>query len=184
MVTDRRTRGRASVSKTKAELATLAELGVQLAGNAFSSVMLVKGEPGRAEEAGEPLLSGPDGKALRAALLALKYSPQDWVALATWDAGGRELSGEVLRLAIVTLDPATLIACDEGAARLVRDAFANDLFELESLEDALLEPGRVVKVAGMRVLNLGGFERALSDDHAKQVMWARLKQLPPLGEPY
>ncbi|MDO4536624.1 MAG: hypothetical protein Q4B54_00535 [Coriobacteriales bacterium] len=162
----------------------MSQRGAQLSGNAFSSVMFVKGEQGPAEKAGGALLSGPDGKALRAALLALKYSPQDWVALATWDDAGAPLSAELLRLAVMTLDPATLIACDEAAAQALRDAFAHDLCELELLEDALLEPGRVVKVAGMRVLNLGGFEQALASDRAKQLMWARLKQIPPLGEPY
>ena len=49
---------------------------------------------------------------------------------------------------------------------------------------AMLAPGHVVRILGMRVMALGGFEAALADPHAKQVMWARLKQLPPLGEPY
>jgi hypothetical protein len=36
----------------------------------------------------------------------------------------------------------------------------------------------------MRMLNLDGFEDALGDQRQKQLMWARLKQIPPLGEPY
>ena len=31
---------------------------------------------------------------------------------------------------------------------------------------------------------LGGFADALADKDQKQLMWRRLKQLPPLGEPY
>jgi hypothetical protein len=42
----------------------------------------------------------------------------------------------------------------------------------------------VAPILGMRVMNLGGFSAALSDPRKKQLMWARLKQLPPLGEPY
>ena len=48
----------------------------------------------------------------------------------------------------------------------------------------MLEAGLVVDVLGMRVLNLGGFAAALGEEAQKQLMWARLKQLPPLGEPY
>jgi hypothetical protein len=48
----------------------------------------------------------------------------------------------------------------------------------------MLVPGAVAQVCGMRVLNLGGFAEALGDAHEKQVMWARLKRVPPLGEPF
>ena len=48
----------------------------------------------------------------------------------------------------------------------------------------MLEPGYVVQLCGMRVLNLGGFAAALSDPRAKQQMWARLKRAAPLSEPY
>ena len=48
----------------------------------------------------------------------------------------------------------------------------------------MLAPGAVARVRGMRVLNLGGFADALADPHEKQVMWARLKKIPPLGEPF
>ena len=74
--------------------------------------------------------------------------------------------------------------CDNEAANLLREAYADDLASLEGFEEAMLVDGLVVHVAGMRVMALGGFEAALSDARQKQVMWARLKQLPPLGEPY
>lgn len=171
-------RGNACVQKMRAELARLDDAGVQTVGNAFSSVLLAKGKPGPAEEAGGELLSGADGKALRAALLKLGYDPQDWAAIdASVDAG-------LFRRAVAALDPNTLVACDEAAAALVRDAFADDLCALSDLKDAVLSPGRVVQVAGMRVLNLGGFEEALSSDRQKQVVWSYLKKIPPLGEPY
>ena len=89
-----------------------------------------------------------------------------------------------MRLAIATLDPATVIALDAPAASAICEAFADELVELESLEAATLAPGYVVRLLGMRVLALGGFEQSLADAKAKQVMWARLKQVPPLGEPY
>lgn len=178
MVLSRRMRGEAYVGKMRAELEAVQQKGVQMAGNAFSSVLFVKGEPGPAELMGGGLLSGADGKALRAALLKLGYAPEDWAAVDGY------ASPQLFRQVVATLDPNTLVACDEKAAVLVRDAFAEDLSSLPSLDDAMLVPGKVVRVAGMRVLNLGGFEAALSSSAQKQIMWARLKQIPPLGDPY
>ena len=65
-----------------------------------------------------------------------------------------------------------------------RVAIDEKLASLERLEEAMLVPGTVAHVCGMRVLNLGGFEAALADAREKQVMWARLKKIPPLGEPF
>ena len=48
----------------------------------------------------------------------------------------------------------------------------------------MLVDGVLAQVAGMRMLSLGGFAASLSDKRKKQLMWHRLKQLPPLGEPY
>lgn len=172
------------VAKTRTELEGLAAQGVVMTGNAFSSVLLVKGLPTDDECAGADTFSGDDGTALRAALQALGYAPEDWMGLATWTATGEQIDAPLLRETVCALDPATLVACDEPAANLVREAYAQDLASLESFEEAMLVEGVVAQVAGMRVLNLGGFAAALADKHQKQVMWRRLKQIPPLGEPY
>ena len=172
------------VAKAKAELEGLTARGVQMAGNAFSPILLVKGEPSNEERSGGKLLAGEDGTALRAALQALGYAPEDWAALATWHEGGESLEADLLRGAVCALDPATLVACDEAATELVREAYADDLASLESFEEAMLADGVVAQVAGMRVLSLGGFAAALGDKQQKQIMWHRLKQVPPLGEPY
>ena len=169
------------VDKAKAELAELEAAGVVMVGNAFSQMLLVKGEP---EDEGMGLLSGKDGVALHAALNRLGYAPEDWAGLSTLDAEGFPLAPGALRLAIVTLDPSTLIALDEPAAAALREAYADELVDLEVLEQAALMPGAIAKVLGMRVMNLGGFAASLADPKAKQLMWARLKQLPPMGEPY
>lgn len=169
------------LAKTQAEVDDLVQAGVVMAGNAFSQVMLLKGQ---AEQEGMGLLAGPDGVALRAALKALGYEPQDWVGLSAIDADGFALTPGTLRLAITTLDPSTVIALDEEAAAALRETYADELVDLENLEQATLQPGVRAQVLGMRVLNLGGFEQSLSDPAAKQLMWARLKTLPPLGEPY
>lgn len=167
--------------KTKAELEKVAAAGVLMCGNAFSQVLLIKGEP---EASDSPLLEGEDGKALRAALKALGYAPEDWAGIAAYNASGSALTPEAARLAIATFDPNTIIALDEPAAALLRETFVDELMALPNLEQATLQPGYVVPILGMRVLVLGGFEQSLNDAKAKQLMWARLKQIPPLGEPY
>lgn len=184
MASERDARRRAYVDKAAAELDALAARGVRAGGNAFSSVLLAKGELSEAERAGEPAFSGADGTALRASLERLGYAPEDWATLLTVGEDGAPLDPETLREAVTALDPSTLICCDEAAAACLRDAFADDLAALERLEEAMLFPGTVARVCGMRVLNLGGFVAALGDARQKQVMWARLKQIPPLGEPF
>ena len=172
------------VEKAKADLASLGQRGVAVGGNAFSSILLLKGEPSDDERAGKPVLGGADGVALRAALGALGYAPEDWCAMLTVTEDGKTMDPALVREAVCTLDPDTLVACDDDAAQALRDAYADELVSLDDFDAAMLAPGKVVRVLGMRVMALGGFAAALSDAHEKQVMWARLKQLPPLGEPY
>lgn len=185
MATERDRRREAYVGKARAELSSLAARGVRMGGNAFSAVVLAKGELSPEERNGAELLSGPDGVALRKSLSRLGYEPEDWCTLflpAPGSAGALEAS--VVRETLAALDPATLVCCDDAAAQTVRDAFADNLASLQSLPEAMLEPGYVVYVRGVRVLALGGFAAALGDQRQKQVMWAWLKQIPPLGEPF
>lgn len=184
MASEREQRRQAYVEKTRSEVASLVECGVRMGGNAFSPVLLAKGELTPEEAAGAKPFSGPDGAALKASLKALGYAPEDWETLVAVDAAGAPLAPDLMRLAMATLDPATLICCDETATQVVRDAYAEELSGLEDLNEALLPAGMVAYVCGMRFLNLGGFAAALGDPRQKQVMWARLKQVPPLAEPY
>ena len=184
MASERDARRRACVDKTAVEVDALVARGVLAGGNAFSAVLLVKGELTQAERDGEPAFSGADGTALRASLERLGYAPEDWEWLLSVDASGEPLDATLLREAVTALDPDTLVCCDEAAAALLREAYADDLAVLDRLEEAMLAPGVVVHVCGMRTLNLGGFAAALADAREKQVMWARLKQIPPLGEPF
>lgn len=181
MARDRAVRKKAFVEKTAAEVADLVGCGVLFSGNAFSAVTLVKGTP---EPDGAEPFSSADGTALRNSLTALGYAPEDWNALLSCDAEGVPLDPAVFVRAIAVLDPATLVICDEPAADLVREAFAADLAQLPDFDAAMLVPGTLAQVRGIRMLNLGGFADALGDNHSKQIMWHRLKKLPPLGEPY
>lgn len=151
----------AYVEKAAAEIASLVARGVRCGGYAFSEVLLVK-----AENEERPF-SGADGDALRASLDRLGYPPECW----EWLVAPRDPA--LMREAVVTLDPATVILCDEDSARIFCDAFACGIVERE-----------VARVRGMRVLCVGNFARGLADRRTKQLMWAALKQLPPLGDPY
>ena len=184
MASERDARRRACVDKAAAEIDSLIARGALAGGHAFSEVLLVKGELSDGEKGGAPAFSGADGTALRASLERLGYAPEDWEWLLAVDEAGGPLDVSLFREAVCALDPTTLVCCDEAAAALAREAYADDLFAVERLEEAMLAPGVVARICGMRVLNLGGFAAALADAHEKQVMWARLKQIPPLGEPY
>ena len=181
MAGDRTALREAYAAKARAEEEGLRARGVRFAGNAFSSVTLVKGEP---EPDGAAPFSGEDGIALRNSLIRLGYAPEDWSAFAACTDDGTPLDEALFLEAVMMLDPATLILCDEPAASLARNVFAPELAALDDFDAAMLAPGVVVSARGIRMLNLGGFAAALGDNGAKQIMWWRLKQLPPLGEPY
>lgn len=184
----------AFVKATEQELETLAKRGVRCAGNAFSPIVLVKGDLDEAERAGGELLAGADGKALRAALGAIGYAPEDFCVLACVagaaepaDAAapaGEPLPTETFREALEALDPEAVLLLDDTAAGAMRDAYADALVVIEDFDTAMLKPGLVAHVLGRRVLALDGFEAALTDKAAKQRMWAYIKQLPPAGAPY
>lgn len=78
----------AYLARTRTEVAELERRGLSLAGSAFPEVLLVKGVPGPAEQAGGAPLSGADGAALRAALARLGYAEDAWAALATFVRDG------------------------------------------------------------------------------------------------
>ncbi len=188
-------RREALLGAARQEFEHLAKAGVRMFGNAFSPIVLVKGELNEAERAGGDVLAGADGDALRAALGRLGYAPEDFCALsAVAGAGdcavapttpvGSMLSPDVFREALEALDPEAIVLLDDAAATEMREAYAAELAAIEQFDVAMLAPGLVARVLGRRVLALDGFEAALGDAAAKQRMWAYLKQLPPAGAPY
>lgn len=188
-------RKEALAAAAEQELKGLEARGVRMAGNAFSPVVLVKGELNDAERSGDPLLSGADGTALRAALGAIGWEPQDLCVLAAVAGSGDEavagsltagepLPVDLFREALEALDPEAVILLDDAAADLLRETYADALAIVEDFDTAMLKPGLIAPVLGRRVLALDGFEAALSQPAEKQRMWAYLKQMPPLGAPY
>ena len=185
-------RRNALLAAAQQELDALAARGVRMRGNAFSAIVLVKGELNANELAGGELLAGADGAA---ALERLGYAPEEFCALsaiagpegegaAPEAASGRPLPPALFREALEALDPEAVVLLDDTAASLMREAYAEELTRIEQFDMAMLTPGLVAHVLGRRVLALDGFEAALADGRAKQRMWAYLKQLPPLGAPY
>ena len=201
----------AIAAQARQELDALEARGVWFTGNGYSPILLVKGEPNDAECAGGELLAGADGHALRAALTAIGWAPEDFCALAAVFAPGAgdgvsvddgatadvsvpvgdvapdalaPLDPDTFREAVEAVDPEAIVLLDDAAADAMREAYADALAIIDDFDTAMLAPGLVASVAGRRVLAVGGFEAALTDPHKKQVAWAYLKQLAPLGAPY
>ena len=73
---------------------------------------------------------------------------------------------------------------NDAAVASVREAFAEELAQLKTDAEKIFSPRVLVRVCGMRMINLDNFASALDDLHQKQMRWAAIKQIPPLGEPY
>lgn len=188
-------RKEALAAAAEQELKSLQARGVRISGNAFSPILLIKGDLDEAERAGGELLTGADGGALRSALSRLGWEPEDFCALsAVAGAGdssivpdvdpGQLLTVDLFREAVEALDPEAIILLDNTAADLLRETYADALAIIEDFNTAMLVPGLVAQVLGRRVLALDGFEASLTDKREKQRMWAYIKQLPPLGSAY
>ena len=164
MPTSQSQKKEAIAQATEQELASLAGRGVRIAGNACSPIVLVKGDLDDAERAGGELAAGADGAALRKALGAIGYAPEDFCVLASVAGAG---DGAVAA----------------GEADVMRETYADMLVAIDDFDTAMLKPGLVAHVQGRRVLALDGFEAALTDKAAKQRMWAYIKQLTPAVAP-
>ena len=169
------------------ELASLVGRGVRIAG---SPIVLVKGDLDDAERSGGELAAGADGAALRKALGAIGYAPEDFCVLASVAgagdgavAVGHALPCDLFREALEALDPEAVLLLDNSAADVMRETYADMLVAIDDFDTAMLKPGLVAHVQGRRVLALDGFEAALTDKAAKQRMWAYIKQLTPAAAP-
>lgn len=163
---------------------------MRIVGNACSPIVLVKGDLDEAERSGGELAAGPDGAALRKALGAIGYAPEDFCVLASVAgagdgavAVGETLPCELFREALESLDPEAVLLLDNSAADAMRETYADMLVAIDDFDTAMLKPGLVAHVQGRRVLALDGFEAALTDKAAKQRMWAYIKQLTPAVAP-
>ena len=175
MPSERSMRKEAYMAKTTHEFGDFAAQGVCMAGNAFASVLLVKGQ----EDFGEAELS-----ALKASLEHLGYAPEAWATLLTTTKTGDPINPELVRQAISAFSPDTVLLVNDAAVASVREAYAGELEQLKTDAEKTFSPRVLVRVCGMRMVNLDNFARALEDPRQKQLRWAAIKQVPPLGEPY
>lgn len=175
MPSERSMRKEAYMAKTTHEFGDFAAQGVRMAGNAFASVLLVKGQ----EDFGEEELS-----ALKASLEHLGYAPEAWATLLTTTKTGDPINPELVRQAISAFSPDTVFLVNDAAVASVREAYAGELEQLKTDAEKTFSPRVLVRVCGMRMVNLDNFAGALEDPRQKQLRWAAIKQVPPLGEPY
>ena len=175
MPSERSMRKEAYMAKTTHEFGDFAAQGVCMAGNAFASVLLVKGQ----EDFGEEELS-----ALKASLEHLGYAPEAWATLLTTTKTGDPINPELVRQAISAFSPDTVLLVNDAAVTSVREAYAEELEQLKTDAEKTFSPRVLVRVCGMRMVNLDNFAGALEDPRQKQLRWAAIKQVPPLGEPY
>lgn len=175
MPSERSMRKEAYMAKTTHEFGDFAAQGVCMAGNAFASVLLVKGQ----EDFGEEELS-----ALKASLEHLGYAPEAWATLLTTTKTGDPINPQLVRQAISAFSPDTVLMVNDAAVTSVREAYADELGQLTTDAEKNFSPRVLVRVCGMRMVNLDNFAGALEDPRQKQLRWAAIKQVPPLGEPY
>ena len=164
MPSERSMRKEAYMAKTTHEFGDFAAQGVCMAGNAFASVLLVKGQ----EDFEEAELSAPEA----------------WATLLTTTKTGDPINPQLVRQAISAFSPDTVLMVNDAAVTSVREAYADELGQLTTDAEKTFSPRVLVRVCGMRMVNLDNFAGALEDPRQKQLRWAAIKQVPPLGEPY
>ena len=175
MPSERSMRKEAYMAKTTHEFGDFAAQGVCMAGNAFASVLLVKGQED---------FEAAELSALKASLEHLGYAPEAWATLLTTTKTGDPINPQLVRQAISAFSPDTVLMVNDAAVTSVREAYAEELEQLKTDAEKTFSPRVLVRVCGMRMVNLDNFAGALEDPRQKQLRWAAIKQVPPLGEPY
>ncbi|MDR2957217.1 MAG: uracil-DNA glycosylase family protein [Coriobacteriales bacterium] len=172
-----------------------------LAGQPTADVLIIKGQPGPAELAGDAAFSGRDAIAIEAALNALGWGKSNWCGVILALPGEPGLSPEQLRWVIEINDPTQIIVLDKTAQPCVSAALSIgtvDLLDIKGLQSGIqssdqneaqvttqaasakpqktnLKLGEQVFIMGRHVLVVDDFESSLDDDIAKQRVWAQLK---------
>jgi len=124
-------RKEAYMAKTTHEFGDFAAQGVCMAGNAFASVLLVKGQ----EDFGEEELS-----ALKASLEHLGYAPEAWATLLTTTKTGDPINPELVRQAISAFSPDAVLMANDAAVASVREAYAEELDQLKTDAEKTFSP--------------------------------------------
>ncbi len=145
---------------------------VPSSGDLFADILALKGAPGPAESAGDPVLSGPDGAALTKALEALVSGGLTYFATLSRpepDVPAKRRARRV-RSIIEAIDPPLVLALDAVAAEDVALAFGLASFGFGAPKHA----------GGRELLAVDGLEASLCDPARKKRVW---RQLKCLGQP-
>lgn len=136
-------------------------------GAVIADVVLVKGMPGPAENAGGAAMSGADGEGLAKALSALGHDPgHAFFMLSRLEPGlGAPERAARVRGVLEAVDAELVIACDPDAAEDVALAFGIER----------LRVGKATVAQGRRLVALSGFEASLHDESAKKKVWAEMQ---------
>ena len=151
--------------------ALLAGLRVRSSGVPDARVMLVKGEPGKADLRAGEALAGPDREAARSALEALAVDAGSLLAVVSRPTPDAAADAIVRRLAL------HLEACDPALAVALDAAAAEDLAAAAGVRS--LPFGEIAHVRGRTLLAVDGLEASLADDARKRRVWAQFKGLKP-----
>jgi hypothetical protein len=146
-------------------------------GTGLASLVALKGKPGKAELEGGAPFSGGDGLALDKAFGRLGWGlgsmdTRTWFGILLAPLGKPALSPGELRLICEIVDPLAIVALDEIARVALIEAFTSA--ETGFLAD--FTPGRQCAVLGRDFVSVEGFEDSLTDEDAKQKVWAQLKK--------
>lgn len=157
---------RALASRTEA----LQEFSAVLARNNEARILVVKGRPGPAEEAGAEPFGGKDGEALEAAFKALGWGEDAWCGALLAPVGHDQMDAPRLAYLIELLDPTIVISVD-GVAKRVYDA------TLSNLDGAAIpwSSGKTADSAGRLHIHIDDFEPSLESSRSKQLAWSQLK---------
>lgn len=162
--------------KARAELADADALVLQpvrWSGSVTAEVMLVKGFPGPAEDAGGDAMTGPDGAAADAALDRLGWGTSSVFRTVSrpLSAANDDAVAARLHLQVEAVDPRFVIALDREAAADLERAFGLRRMRFGVEQRSL----------GRRFLAVDGLEASLADETRKRTVWAQMRSAEPDG---
>lgn len=142
-------------------------------GDRFASLLVLKGEPGPSELAGNPPFFGEDGSALNSAFVAMGLKSTHWCGIVCGHPTKGRLSARDVRELIEIIDPLALVALDRKAIEILQQSFAAEVLP------AIPKPGTKTSLMGRTLVFVDGFEAALASDdgQAKHRVWKELKAL-------
>lgn len=194
----------ALIAKSNAEFKRLEQKGFCMSGNGFGEIVALTSVITANQGTRKTLLSTTAQDALEKALVRLGYPPHCWATVgipcpvhttsqsnathAATSALQASQSSQILhktdeelystiRETCAVFSAHTILLCTKEATEMMRGVYAVELAALTNINVALLAPGTLASVCGMRVLNVGDLEDAFTSTTKKQRLWSWLKHL-------